>query len=439
MKEVFCSSPWMHIRITPEGNYLPCRWGEIFHRESNHNMATTSIAEYMNSEPLKNLRKTILEGNENTLCQSCYKEDKLNKVSGRQKQLLKSAITLKEFEKSLCASPHFDRFQYSLEHDMQTQEMPVDFQIDLGNTCNSACITCAPEYSSRHAIEFFPKLNKLEPSLFPQVKSYNTWANDPQLVDKFVNEIANIPNVRYIHLLGGETLYLKAFYSLCDKLIQKGLAKNIILGTTTNCTIYTPELVDIIKEFKDVHLGLSVETMTDLNDYIRWPSKIDQVREHILKFKQLKQETDLNISLRITPSILSIYHIDTVFEFMLENNIVAESCNILEYPLCQRVELLPELLRKDIVNKIDKVIERWQLTPNSQTVLNRRNDAEISSVIKDIIFEYRFLLENYPNIDEVDKHRYDLVKYIRAFESLRANTVLDYLPEYEEFLRSYNY
>jgi hypothetical protein len=96
-------------------------------------------------------------------------------------------------------------------------------------------------------------------------------------------------------------------------------------------------------------------------------------------------------------------------------------------------------LRKDIVNKIDKVIERWQLTPNSQTVLNRRNDAEISSVIKDIIFEYRFLLENYPNIDEVDKHRYDLVKYIRAFESLRANTVLDYLPEYEEFLRSYNY
>ena len=59
-----------------------------------------------------------------------------------------------------------------------------------------------------------------------------------------------------------------------NKLIEKDLAKYIIVGTTTNATIYSDELVNVIKSFKEFHLGVSIETVTDLNDYVRYPSKI---------------------------------------------------------------------------------------------------------------------------------------------------------------------
>jgi hypothetical protein len=60
-------------------------------------------------------------------------------------------------------------------------------------------------------------------------------------------------------------------------------------------------------------------------------------------------------------------------------------------------------------------------------------------VIADIVFEYKNLLTKMKIPDNVEDERYNMVKFIKAFESIRNNKILDYLPEYEEFLRSYDY
>jgi MoaA/NifB/PqqE/SkfB family radical SAM enzyme len=437
LSDNFCSSPWFHIRINPQGNYLPCRW-DSYHNTSHHTIANTSITEYINSEVMTTLRLQILNGKSPDTCSSCKYEDQQNKVSGRQRQLLKSAINIQNFNKTLCASPHWEHFKYSHNNQGYTNNQPVDLQIDLGNTCNSACIMCMPTYSSR-LVSDYKKLHKIQPMLFRNPDVLVNWADDPVLVDKFVNELSEIPNIRYIHFLGGETLYLKSFYDICNQLIANGTAKSISLGTTTNCTVSTPELENIIKGFKHVHLGLSIETMHPVNDYIRWPSKIDDILNNIDKFILLREQTGLHLSLRITPTIFSIYHIDTLFEFMIKNSITAESCNILQDPSCLRIELLPKKITEKIIEKINWIITKHNLVPNNQTILNRRRDDLVDPVIRDIIFEYKYLLETYQYPNNVEEERYTLVRYIRAFESLRNNTILDYLPEYEEFLRSYGY
>ena len=108
-------------------------------------------------------------------------------------------------------------------------------------------------------------------------------------------------------------------------------------------------------------------------------------------------------------------------------------------PSCLRIELLPKELVDHIVDKIDKIIEKHQLTKPTQMVINRRNDNIKNQVIADVVFEYKHLLENMIEPINVEEERYNTVKFIKAFESLRNNTILDYLPEYEEFLRSYGY
>ncbi len=437
LKDTFCSSPWFHLRIDPAGNYLPCRWDTSF-TKSSHNISNTSLSEYMNSDVMNSLRTQLLNGEDPNICGSCRYEDKQHKVSGRRRQLLKSAIDIENFDKTLCGSPQWDQFLYSHNNQGKTYNQPLDLQIDLGNTCNSSCIMCTPTYSSKLYSEYV-KMNAIEPLLFKLTGKFSNWADDPALIDKFIRELYLIPSIKYIHFLGGETLYLKSFYDICNQLIANGSAKNISLGTTTNCTIYNSELESIIKGFKHVHLGLSIESLHPINDYIRWPSKMNIILDNIRKFILLREQTGLHLSLRITPSIFSIYHIDTIFEFMIENSIIAESCNILQEPSYLRLELLPKNIIEQILDKINIIIDKHNLIPNNQAIINRRREDLINPVIVDVIFEYKYLLETYQAPHDIEKNRYDLVKFIKAFESLHKNNILDYLPEYEKFLRSYGY
>lgn len=392
----------------------------------------------MNSDIMQGIRARMLDGDDQKMCSACRYEDSNNKISGRQRQLLKSAINIQNFDKTLCASPHWNQFNYSYEHRGETLNHPVDLQIDLGNTCNSACVMCMPTYSSRLATDYI-KLNLIDSTLFKNYNVGKNWAEDDTLIDKFVDEISKISNIKYIHFLGGETLYLKSFYKICNRLIELGHSRNISIGTTTNCTVNGPELDYIIKNFKHVHLGLSIEAFHFVNDYIRYPSDIDQVWDNIEYFLDLRGKTPLHLSLRITPNILSIYHIDSLFEFMLSNKITAESCNILHEPSCLRIELLPDGIRQEILAKIHALIDHSGLTQTDDVIINRRRDDLVDPVIRSVIFEYKNLLENMQPPVDVEQERYNLVQFLKAFESLRNNSILDYLPEYEEFLRSYGY
>lgn len=437
LKDTFCSSPWFHLRIDPAGRYLPCRWSS--HQDTTgYTVANTSVLGFMNSDIMQGIRAKILNGDALSMCSACYYEDGNNKVSGRQRQLLKSAVDVKNFDKTFCGSPHWPIFEQTYANAWSSKLQPVDLQIDLGNTCNSSCIMCSPTYSSKLSSEY-NQLSKIEPNIFTIQENFKNWADDPVLLDKFVSELALIPNIKYIHFLGGETLYLKSFYTICNRLIELGLAKDISIGTTTNCTVYTPELEHIVNNFKHVHLGLSVESIHAVNDYIRYPSSIEQVSSNITKFLALRKDHNIQLSLRITPNIFSIYHIDTIFELMLDQQIIAESCNILHEPSCLRIEILPKELINQCLAKINQVIQKYQLIEDSQTIINRRREDLVNPVIAQVIFEYQHLLENLVAPTNVELDRYNLVKYIRAFEQVHKNTILDYLPEYEEFLRSYGY
>jgi hypothetical protein len=211
------------------------------------------------------------------------------------------------------------------------------------------------------------------------------------------------------------------------------------MGTTTNCTVYDDRIEHIIKNFKQVHLGLSIESIDTLNDYLRWPSKIPNVLQTVEKFLAMRDSSNLQISLRITPNVFSIWHIDRLFEYMIEHHIIAESCNILSDPKCLRIELLPQALRTNVSNRLSKLIDKHGLVKADEIIINRRREDLIDPVISEIIFEYKDFIDSFQEPSDIEKHRYDLVDYIKAFESIHHNNILDYLPEYEEFLRSYGY
>ena len=401
-------------------------------------MRTTSILEFFNSARMNQFRADLLSNQPATECSSCVYEDSYGKVSGRCRQLYRSGISLESFDQDYEQSPHKEMFEYSRTTTGQTLSLPYDLQINLSNVCNNACIMCAPWISTRLRQDYL-KLTKTLPDLFPVTNDFDCWADDPVLVEKFVRDLKELPGIEYIHLLGGETLYLESFYTICEALIDEGMAEKIFMGTTTNLTVYSDRLESIIPKFARFHIGLSIESVNPLNDYIRYPAEILGVLETLGRFLSLRDRfpDKIHLTLRFTPNIFSIFYIDEVIQYMCDHHITGESCNIITYPECLRIELLPDNLRVLVIEKIKMVIEKNSLS--RAKVVDARNDKLTISVIASVAFSYVDVLENMAVPLDAEKHRYDLVKFISGFESIRNNSILNYAPEFESFLTAYGY
>lgn len=433
--KTFCSSPWFHFRVTYNGSYESCRWAK--NPQRIHKFQDQTLLQYYNSDQMRTLRQELLNGQSPEHCASCYYEESFGKLNGRVRQLHKSAVDTSDFDLTMRSSPHYNSFKHSMQNNGHSSMEPVDLQIELGNTCNSACIMCGPEASSRLEQDY-KKLNLINSDLFPRPAQYTPWTKDKTLVKRFIEELVAVKNLKYIHFLGGETLYEESFYTICDELCKHNLAKNIIIGTTTNGTLYNDKIKTYIETFKEFHLGISIEAVTSLNDYIRYPSTISQVLDNIKKFLELRNNNPgLQISLRITPNVFSIYDLDKLFKFMLEYQVAAESCNILHNPRSLRIELLPDDIRLEIKNKLVRLINDNNF--DKQNIINTRDNNLVNNVIGNIVIDYYKFICEFEQPDNVELCRFELVQFVKSFEALRKNTVLDYLPRYENFLRHYNY
>jgi organic radical activating enzyme len=430
LKDSFCSSPWFHIRLTYDGSYNVCRWSK--NGTTNLNIRTTSLMQFYNSDAMRQLRLAMLAGNKPVACEPCYYQDQFGKLSGRVRQLNKSAINLTQFPLSFRSSPHLELFEYSNDMLGASSHFLTDLQIDLGNTCNSACIMCDPTASSRLVADY-KKLNRLDSRLFAEPRPYQSWTEDLATVDRFVQELQSFPYLRYIHFLGGETLYNQAFYDICEHLD----GGDLIVGTTTNGTIYDERIERLIPKFKEFHLGISIESVTSLNDYIRYPGPTDQILANILKFVALRdQYPSLKLELRITPNLFTISELDQVFEFMIKHDIIAESCNILHQPRCLRMELMPDDIRQETVTKLQTIVDR--LGTYEPQVNTRRSDLS-RQIIAQLANEYLEFVKTYTRPADTNESHQELVRFLKSFETIRNNSILDYAPRYKDFLRHIGY
>lgn len=426
LKDTFCSSPWIHMKILHDGSYGKCRWGwsdfgEITNGEDNIKKTDPIVFFQKKMAPF---RKELLKGISQKTCSECYQVDRYQKISGRQRQLLKAGIQLDQFEKTALSSPMLDFFK---KEDGGTDLRPIDWQIDLGNYCNSSCVFCHPYSSSTLATEF-KKLGLIS-ELPPR-----TWSEDQELVDKFINALVSTEHLSYLHFLGGETLITPAFKKMLVALIDNGLNEKLSIGFTTNLTVWREDILDLLSKFKMVNLGMSIESLNKINDYVRYPSQIENVRMILDKWVKVGQDKNWLLQLRITPTLLTINDLSSVYDYAYNNGIAVESCNFLTNPEFLRPTVLPKKYINEAIDKLKNWITDKKVS--SEKVINTRNPAYAKEQVIQDAESYVNYLETAPN--ETDRAR-DLVEFLKKIESNRNNSILDYLPDYEDFLRTAGY
>jgi len=255
------------------------------------------------------------------------------------------------------------------------------------------------------------------------------------LLKKFIDELISCDNIKYLHFLGGETVITPGFKKILQALVDYDLAKNITVGFTTNLTVWSDSIINLLKQFQQVNLGMSIESLTSINDYVRFPSKLDQTQHILNRWVALGQQLGWLIQLRITPTCLTIHDITTVYEYAWQHNLAVESCNFLTDPEFLRITVLPKLQRQQALARLINWISAHPVT-NATKIINTRDSNIARNQIVQDAQSYVSLLTQAKD----EQHLLpDLIKYLKKLESNRNNSILNYIPEYEELFRSVGY
>jgi hypothetical protein len=121
---------------------------------------------------------------------------------------------------------------------------------------------------------------------------------------------------------------------------------------------------------------------------------------------------------------------------MIQHDIIAESCNILHQPRCLRMELMPDDIRQETVTKLQAIVDR--LGVYEPQVNTRRSDLS-QQIIAQLATEYLEFVKTYTEPTDTEESLIELVSFLKSFESIRNNTILDYAPRYTDFLRRIGY
>ncbi len=395
----YCVIPWTEVHINNDGTYQTCggnrnnKSGTDFGAE--HNVHNMSIEEWMSSQYQTDARIKKANNIPEPLCETCYQEDNAGKNSKRTRELGKyPVIPIKYYQPALT-------------------ELPRSFHILLGNDCNLACKMCGPMFSSRIAAE-----RKREGLWDRPVRQ--TWTDDQQAWDMVVDTMLRAENLEYVHLIGGEPLIMPRFYDLINALYNAGKT-DIYIGFTTNGMIFDEDLMNKLKVFKHVDIGVSLEGLGPINEFCRTGSNTNLVKQNLEKYLSYRSPGHFYVVLRTVPSALTVHELDDLYKWAIENKIDVMS-TFLSNPDFLSIRQLPS----DIKTRLLEQYRSWQfdeleLEGNDRNPEHYRQhiDNEIKGIIK--------LLQQ-PNDPELTKQFYaklhkwgvfdrsDIAKYFKSNE-----------------------
>jgi hypothetical protein len=101
-----------------------------------------------------------------------------------------------------------------------------------------------------------------------------------------------------------------------------------------------------------------------------------------------------------------------------------------------RMSALPIDVRQNIAKELQHWINSKKLLFSEERIINTRDPNKAKDYILQDAMSYVDYLQNGP--DESSSWP-ALVSYLKKLESSRKNSILDYAPEYEKFLRSAGY
>jgi pyruvate-formate lyase-activating enzyme len=337
-----------------------------------------SIGDWSTAPGFTDIRNNMLQGvamPDN--CNLCYERETNGGESARQFESLEWAMRLK----------------LKTEKDLSKITSPVLYEIRPSNKCNLMCRMCSPDLSS---------LIEKEQKKHTQFKIWQT-----RLADYPYDKIdwATIENVYWS---GGEPTVMPEFYAFLRKCIeQKHTDFDLTIGT--NGMKISDTLLDLLRDFPQVTFSVSFDGYKKVNDYIRWKSDFDTIRNNCNRILK-------NGHVLAFQTVFSMYNATSLHEvFEFYDREFPDSNSLVQTASLQDNYMGPwhTPLREQALESMYK---------SQQTKVAYQNGRNTSDLITEMIAYYK----KYDHNPRLLKEFYN---YNDKLDSYRGSKLVDYIPE----------
>lgn len=257
--KTFCPMPWTGLMYNFDGQVKNC----IRSDEKTGllgNIKETPIEEILLGPTNVTKQKNITAHTPAAGCHTCYdlEHDKegFDIISDR-------IFYIREFKKVPLDTYKINNF------DLQT------IDVRWTNLCNFSCVYCSEKFSSKWADELNIKIET---------------PADKQLSDFREYIYKHAKQLKHVYLAGGEPLLMKENLELL-----KELNPDVNLRINTNLSKVDTGVFDAICKFKNVHWTVSVETIEEEFEYIRFGGKWNDFLDNLTIIKQLNHKISFNM------------------------------------------------------------------------------------------------------------------------------------------------
>ena len=336
----FCIYPWIHMHAYPTGQAYPCCMADMQFPVGN--MRTSTMKEIWNDEPMRKIRRQMLDEESVPACTRCYEQESHGFVSGRQ-----------------SANKHFghsiDRINRT-EADGTFNEFEMTYwDVRFSNLCNLKCRSCGHIFSSQWAQDQ-AKLSKNTNYFkqFPVLNYAGRWETDAweQLSE-------HLDYVEQIYFAGGEPLLMEEHYNILDELVRrKRFDVRLIYNTNfTHTDLKGKSVFEYWKLFDSVSVGASLDDSGARGEYIRKGTDWAVVEQNRRNMLEICPGVDFYIS--PTLSIMNALHLPDFHRDWVEAGLIRAqdlNVNLLQDPAHYRIDIATPEYKAQIRDKFEQHI-----------------------------------------------------------------------------------
>jgi MoaA/NifB/PqqE/SkfB family radical SAM enzyme len=451
----FCILPWIHLSTRPNGHMRVCctanassagatqdklHGGEVgIIKQDNGapaNLNNTSLSDAWNNSYMKNIRLDMLNGKIPASCTKCFKEEASGHNSKRQWE---TAFWSKRIDKEELIS--------KTNSDGSIPPFISYIDLRLGTKCNLKCIMCSPHDSSLWVSdwhELYPNIENetlkdtMQWPLSGKVDgaSYNWHLNNESFWQELYQQI---PNLHQLYFAGGEPLIIEHHYLLLEKCIEMGYAHKIQLRYNSNGIELPQKLFDLWAHFKSVRFHFSLDSVYEMNDYIRYPSQWDLIEKNLDLLDQTADNVEITLACAV--QMLNMYYIPDLIKWKLKKrykkiNIWPLGAGLVNYhfvyhPPHLNVKVFPKHFKSKIEKKYEELYQ-WleeNIDEYSNGKFSKQDFLDASYGIKRLKG-----MVNFMNSEDWSVRMPEFQEYINQIDKIRKTSFYKVFPDMRELL-----